>query len=170
MNTQVVKVFKYDGKLHYEWESEVVEDIKEYILLRSYPGRKLIHHTRNKVFNFDSYSLEFFPKCGWYTVNVDIHKNKDIEFYCNICKQPIILEDRIEFIDLDLDIVRDKNNNWSIIDEDEFYENALLYNYPEDLKIKVFETKEYLLELIKNKNFPFDGFIDKQIDNFIREY
>lgn len=164
-----VKVYKYNRKLHYEWESKLIEDTEEYTLLCAYPGRKLIHHSKNKILEFNTYSIEFFPKKGWYTINVDVHKNGDIEYYCNICEQPIISEEGINFIDLDIDIVRDTNGNWSIVDQDEFLENSILMDYPESLKNQVAETSKHLFNLINNQSFPFDGFIEKQIDKLIKE-
>ncbi|MGZ9848969.1 hypothetical protein [Macrococcus psychrotolerans] len=38
--------YKYDHSIHYSWKSELIEENESYILLKSLPLRKLIHHTR----------------------------------------------------------------------------------------------------------------------------
>lgn len=156
----VVKVLKYGGKLHYEWTSTIIEQNANYVTAYSTPGRKLIHHTKDKEYHYDNYSFEFFPKNEWYTVCIDIEKSGSIQYYCNICMPPVMEDGEVNFVDLDIDIVN-RAGNWEVVDEDEFAQNQKLFNYPPAIIEQALQAKETLLEKIHNKEFPFNGFLEQ---------
>lgn len=162
------KVYKYGGKLHYEWEASLVEHTETYILLYGKPGRKLIHHSKGKIFEYDTHSIEFYPKNQWFTANIDIHKNGETEYYCNICIPAKFDKGIISFTDLDIDIVRNKTGQWSIVDEDEFEINSKELGYPTEIIVKAKEALSELLLLIKDNRFPFDGFLEKYNQSVVK--
>lgn len=164
-----VKVFKYGGTIHYEWESLLIEDTEDYVLVYGLPGRSLVHHTKEKVYQYDSYSIEYFPKNEWFTVNIDIYRNGNIEYYCNICMPPEFSNKEIKFIDLDIDIVRSIEGKWSVVDEDEYEVNSEKFKYPSTLKENVSQALDEILKKIEGKHFPFDGFFEKYIKDLLSE-
>ncbi len=168
MEKMKVKTFKYNQQLHYEWEATVIDSNDNYIALFSTPGRKLIHHSRNKIFEFDTYSLDFFPFDCCYTAHVDIHKNGEFEYYCNIGETPMIINNEIHFIDLDIDIVKKPNSEWMVVDQDEFEENSIKYRYSVEIKEKALSTTKELLKVISNQEFPFDGFLTNKIAELLK--
>lgn len=165
MNSKIlVKTYKYDNSLHYAWESERIIENEEYILLKSAPPRRLFHFSRNEIYEFDDYSLEFISKTKGYTINVDI-KSTSKEFYCNICDKPKIENNTVTLIDLDIDLIIDQNYNAYYVDEDEFEINKVKYKYPPEIINSVNEMKRYLMDIYTNKQFPFDGFFNEFINN-----
>ncbi|QCT74787.1 DUF402 domain-containing protein [Macrococcoides canis] len=164
-----VNTYKYDHTIHYSWKSELIEENESYILLKSLPPRKLIHHTRGQTFVYDNASLEFISKSDGYTINIDIYRNGDIEYYCNICSLPILKENNIDIVDLDIDMIIDKEGKYYFVDEDEFEINKIKYQYPDNLITEVSHLKEKLESLYRSKVFPFDGFLLRYIEN-LRNY
>lgn len=156
----VVKVLKYGGKLHYEWTSTIIEQNENYVIAYSTPGRKLIHHTKGKEFQYDNYSIEFIPKNEWYTVCIDIERSGEVQYYCNICMPPMIEENVVKFVDLDIDIVN-RAGTWEVVDEDEFDHNLKHFNYPQAVIEQEILSKERLLQKIHHQEFPFDGFLEQ---------
>lgn len=164
-----VKVYKYNGKLHYEWEANILEAREEYILLKGNPGRTLVHHSRKKSFIYTNYSIEFFPLNDFYTVNIDIEKDGTCTYYCNICLLPHYQSPNLTFIDLDLDYIRNKSGKWQVVDEIDFEKNRIEMYYPEELVEKAKNALEDLKIKIELSSFPFDGFLENQIKKVIED-
>ena len=133
MKEYSVNTYKSDHTIHYSWKSELIEENETYILLKSLPPRKLIHHTRGQTFFYDNASLEFISKSEGYTINTDIYRNGDIEYYCNICTIPTIIDQTIQIIDLDVDMIIDKQCRHQFIDIYEFEDNRLKMNFSDEI-------------------------------------
>lgn len=164
----VIKVLKYGGKLHYEWTSAIIEHNDNYVTAYSIPGRTLIHHTKGKEYQYENYSFEFFPKNEWYTVCIDIEKNGEVQYYCNICMPPTFEDDVVTFVDLDIDLVN-RTGTWEVIDEDEFEQNLKHFNYPQAIIEQTIQAKERLLKKIHRQEFPFNGFLERSYQLLLDE-
>lgn len=164
-----VQVYKYKEKLHYEWEAFLLEKTKDAIVLYEYPNRELIHHTRGKVFTFQTYSVEWIPLNEAFTVHVGITETGEQNFYCNICLPPEYDGGQLlTFVDLDIDLIKQADGNWTVVDEDEFAENQKLLHYPRKLVETAINAKDDLLERIQNQIYPFDGTIDHYINQLFK--
>ncbi|MFW5788196.1 MAG: DUF402 domain-containing protein, partial [Halanaerobiales bacterium] len=155
-----IKSVKYDGQVHYEWSSEIVDKNKEYIVVQSKPGRELVHHSRGEIFTFDNPAIEIFSFRDWYTVSANFNENKVESYYCNICKPAQLKNGILSFLDLDLDLVKRKNEDWKVVDEDEFLENMQIYGYPEQLVKRIRRELNNLQDKLEKGEFPFNGIID----------
>ncbi len=152
-----IKAFKFPDIPHYEWEGEILHQTSDYLLLICKPGRKLIHHSKNKVFTFNNTSIEFFSLKEWYTAAMEIEKEEVVSVYCNIAKPCVFNNEEICFIDLDLDYVWEKNNEWKVVDEDEFEANSIKYKYTEELIVGAIKALAKLKEEVRKGNFPFNN-------------
>lgn len=160
---RTVKVFKYDGSLHYEWTSQVIEVNKEYILLYGAPGRSLRHHTRNARYVYDSHSIECFMLNEGFTCQLEYKNGEGVRYYSNIGTVPRLERHEIHFTDLDIDIISNYSNEWSIVDEEEFESNRIHYHYSEQIISHVEETIDKVMTRIRDQQFPFDGSLEKRI-------
>ncbi|WP_414043200.1 DUF402 domain-containing protein [Macrococcus sp. EM39E] len=169
MNNIKVEIYKYDDKIHYSWESELIEETEEYIVLKSEPPRTLNHFTRNKTFVYDNASIEYISKTEGFTINIDIYDDGRIEYYCNICAIPKKEDNIIKIIDLDIDMIIDGDGKHYFVDEDEFEANKSKYDYPLEV-INNIETLKYKLDnLYTERIFPFDGFLIKHVEKVTRD-
>lgn len=163
MSNIIIKALKYGNISHYEWDTKLIEHNTKYLLVRSEVNRKLIHHTKGKIFTFDKPAIEFFPFEEWFTVSVEKTDSNQLKYYCNIAMPSVFTNGVCSFIDLDLDIIKNPEGDWTLIDEDEFVVNSKRYNYPKELINRAEEEAKKLKERIYNSKFPFDGWIEELI-------
>lgn len=162
-----IKSLKYPDIPHYEWEGEILEKTEDYLLVRCKSGRKLIHHTRNDVYIINTPSIEYFPLKKWYTAAMEVENGALISAYCNVAMPAVLNQNELSFIDLDLDFVKRKNENWEVVDEDEFEVNSMKYQYPEELKNEALKALEKLKQDVVNGIFPFNcQFTEEEINAF----
>ncbi|WP_407269928.1 DUF402 domain-containing protein [Radiobacillus sp. PE A8.2] len=152
-----IKALKYPNIPHYEWKGEIIHQTADYVLVICKYGRKLKHHTKGKIFTVNNTSLEYFSLTDWHTVAMAIEEGKPVAYYCNIAMPSIWNETELTFVDLDLDFVKGSNEEWKVVDEDEFQTNSEKYNYPAHLIEKAPEALADLKGRVKAATFPFDG-------------
>lgn len=165
-NVIKIKALKFPDILHYEWEGELLCHTPDYVLVLCKPGRKLIHHTKNKVFTVNNMSLEFFSLKEWFTAALEIEEGKVVSAYCNVAKPSVYDKDgEISFIDLDLDYIQEKNKEWKVVDEYEFESNSIKYKYPVELKKEAVKALAKLKEAVRIGNFPFNNQVLSHLEN-----
>ncbi|GGH87263.1 protein associated with RNAse G/E [Pullulanibacillus pueri] len=160
-----IKALKHPNIPHYEWEGDLLQVTSDYVLVRCHPGRQLIHHTKKDIFTIDNTSIEYFSLKEWFTAAMAVEEGKVVAYYCNIAKPSVLTNNALSFVDLDLDLVKDKDKAWQVVDEDEFETNSIKYNYSPELKAEAVNALEALKAKIKQGVFPFND----QILGFIRE-
>ncbi|OMC89441.1 hypothetical protein BK137_18485 [Viridibacillus arenosi] len=152
-----IKALKFPNVLHYEWEGEILEKTNNYILVLCKSGRKLIHHSKNDVYTINNTSIEYFSLKEWYTAAMEVEEGVVVSTYCNIAMPSVLNLNELSFIDLDLDLIKRKNKNWEVIDEDEFEVNSIKYQYPEELKNEALKALERLKQKVAKGSFPFNN-------------
>lgn len=163
MNDSIrIQALKYGDRRHYEWETTLLEATDAHLFVLGHHGRKLRHYTKGKTFTVENWTIEFFPFDRWFTVSADVADGKIVQYYCNISQPPRLDGDCVSFVDLDLDLVY-RNGRWSVVDEDEFAENAVKFGYPPELIERARRELEGLQQRIERKQFPFDGAIERFI-------
>ncbi|HEY5651893.1 MAG TPA: DUF402 domain-containing protein, partial [Acidimicrobiia bacterium] len=70
-------------------------------------------------------------------------------------------DDRVEAIDLDLDVAVAPDGRAVVLDEDEFDEHRVRYSYPDDLVVGARAATEYVLGAIESGHGPFNGIADE---------
>ncbi|MGF9978661.1 DUF402 domain-containing protein [Viridibacillus arvi] len=156
-NLVKIKALKFPDILHYEWEGELLLHTSDYLLVLCKPGRKLIHHTKNKIFTIENTSLEYFSLKEWFTAAMEVEDGKVVSTYCNVAKPSIFNNEEISFVDLDLDFIQEKNKEWIVVDEDEFESNSIKFGYSIELKRETLKALKRLKEEVTRGNFPFNN-------------
>lgn len=158
-----VQAVKYDGSLHCEWETTLLEETDRYVLVYGQPGRSLVHYARRQTFVCDTPSLEYYDLQDGYTVNLDLEPDGE-RYYCNICLPTERTVSGLLFVDLDLDLIRNKACEWTVVDKDEFMIHQQLYHYPADIIEGAEQMLHRLQDKIQRQVFPFDGFLTGWFD------
>jgi uncharacterized protein len=165
MNNQItIQALKYGDRLHYEWETTVLEKTDTHILVLGKYGRELRHYSKQKVFTVENWTIELFPFDSWFTVSADVCDGNIKQYYCNI-NEPAkidITKNTVSFVDLDLDYIQ-RDGIWRVVDEDEFVSNAITYAYPEELIHRARYELAHLQDRIRKGEFPFDGYLHRFI-------
>jgi len=156
-----IKSFKHPDILHYEWPTTLLAETDDYIVVSSVAGRQLTHYTKGATFTIPFDSIEIFMKDKWFNASFNIVDNEIVSAYCNITKPPVVVGDEIHFVDYDVDYVKPLEEEWTVVDEDEFIENSIRYGYDEELKRRVYEELNSLIKRVEKKTFPFnDDFLE----------
>ncbi|HQU86553.1 MAG TPA: DUF402 domain-containing protein [Pyrinomonadaceae bacterium] len=148
---------KFDDSIHRSWNCELISNVDALYIFEGKFSEE-IHHPQIGVIRRNTRSTEFFWLDKYFSVfKFETDAGKLVGFYYNINLPPIINNNILDFIDLDIDVYVDSNFNIRILDEDEFSINSEKYQYPTELVLKVRKTLDLLLELIANREFPFNS-------------
>ncbi|ERJ12218.1 DUF402 domain-containing protein [Haloplasma contractile] len=167
MNKFKIKALKYPNLPHYEWEGELLDFTKEHVVVLSKPGRSFVHHTKGIKGTLHQIFLGYFQLDEWYNVLMEIEGEQIVSYYCNISMPPEFNDHEIVFVDLDLDLAKEKEvGKWHVLDEDEFYTNSIKYKYPDEIKEAAVKALERLKDKVKHNEYPFN---DEIIQQYIKK-
>ncbi len=147
---------KFDGEIHRSWKAELIDETDElYIFVGVFDLE--VKHSKLGVIRRNTLSYEFYWKNKWFNIFRFHEPEGNLRnFYCNINQPPELKNRILDYIDLDIDVLVWQDFSFEILDTDEFEENILKYKYSERLQKKVHKSLAEIIELIENKNFPFD--------------
>ena len=141
----IVRSLAYDGTCRREWSADVIK--------RS-PGRidlvgvfdSTVEHPELGRIDAGTFSYEIFWDDRWYNFfRFEYPKGHLRNHYINISMPPKFLDGRIDYVDLDIDVVVWPGKEPQVLDEDEFCENAVKFGYPTELQEKTLSTLKSLL-------------------------
>jgi protein associated with RNAse G/E len=147
---------KFDGVIHRSWKAELLEETDElYLLVGEFDEE--VEHSKLGVIGRGTISYEYYWKNEWYNVFRFHEPGGELRnFYCNINRPPQLNGEVLDYVDLEIDILVWRDFSFEILDLDEYEETARKFNFPDEIKRKVEESLDKLLEMIKEKQFPFD--------------
>lgn len=152
----IVRAFKYDGTEHRRWKARLVRSDSSLIELDAVFEEEIRHHLLGTILPGTS-SLEYYWPDEWYNVFRFIEPTGEMRnYYCNVNVPPVFNTSGLSFIDLDMDILVAPDLSFSILDEDEFEENAVRYHYPPGVRRRARRALDELVDLIETRRFPFD--------------
>jgi protein associated with RNAse G/E len=117
-----------------------------------------IVHPNLGVIEAGTRSLEFYWTDRWYSVFRFQRPGGELRnFYCNV-NAPASFDGRtLGFVDFDIDLLVAPDFSYTVLDEDEFAENAERLKYPADTRRKALAAVRELIELVERREFPFDA-------------
>lgn len=146
--------YKHNGKMHRKCRMlSVIEQQENMIVLANKSAKVLEEDGKNWV--TPEPAVSFFYKDKFYNI-IAMLKDDGIYFYCNLSSPALIDAEGLKYIDYDLDVRVRPDFSYEILDEDEYAENNIKYNYPEDLQEVIKDTLEKLINKIVNKEMPFN--------------
>ena len=150
------------------WDSVyVVDETDEYVVVTS-TKTKVIEHDFRAWYTKEPAVMIFF-KDKWRNV-IAMLKKGGITFYVNLASPFIIDNNRIKFIDYDLDVKLYPTNEIKIIDVKEYGYHRRKYGYSDEID----KILRYNLKVVKSamqkEEFPFkDETIKKYYEQFLKE-
>lgn len=126
-----IQVRKWDGKQHYRWKTHLLLEESGFVWVACQGPRNLEHQTKGQTFTFQTHAMEWFWKDAWFSLGVSLDPvNRQTRFYCNLHQPFIRLDHTIEFVDLDIDVIKVGDSPSIQEDLDEFEEHSVKYGYP----------------------------------------
>ena len=158
MHAVQLNIFKYPRRQRYTLAAYVVRDEADYLMLYSPVGAELFSHEKQTAFNLSQHIVDIFWPGRYY--NVEIFYKADWTFkgyYVNLALPYERSKQQCVYVDLELDISHFAGEPIKILDEDEYEETRLKYNFSQDLVGQIETAKNQAIQLLQTGAFPFDG-------------
>ncbi len=152
----IISSTKFDGSLHYQFESQLVSASANEIRLYTPPRVKLV--TYRGELSTTSHSLRIFYTDRAWNVMIRWHADWRLEeHYVNIA-EPATWDGRVvRWVDLDLDIIHHAGAAEPVLDdEDEFERHRVKWGYPQDVVDRAWASVETVWAMMKRAETPFD--------------
>jgi protein associated with RNAse G/E len=151
-----VRARKYDGRIRRSWSGGLVSS-KDGLITLVAEFAEAVEHNDLGTIAAGTVSFEYFWPDRWY--NVFHFREPDGSpraTYSNIAMPATFSDGIIDYIDLDIDVIRWPDGRVEVLDRDDFQVNSVKYGYPDHVKKAAEAALEDLLEVIEKKEFPFN--------------
>jgi protein associated with RNAse G/E len=102
-------------------------------------------------------SYEYYWLDRWYNI-FRFHEptGEFRNYYCNINLPPVLEDNVLDYVDLDIDVLIDSKGIVTILDLDEFEENSRQFSISEPTRSSAFKALDELISVFSQRKFPFD--------------
>ena len=151
-----VRVLKYDGADYRRWHARLAQREGPLIVLDAAFEFDVKHHLLGDI-QRGTRTIEYYWLDRWYNVFRFLDDNGETWwYYCNINMPPTFEDEVLTYIDLDIDILVQRDLSYQVLDLEEFAANAALYGYSEEIKRRAHAAVDELILMIETRQFPFD--------------
>ena len=151
-----VRVLKYDGIEYRRWSARVSKREGPLIVLDAEFAEDVEHDLLGPI-RRGTKTIEYYWLDRWYNIFRFLNDDGDTHlWYCNINTPPSLTNDVLTYIDLDIDVLVQPNLSYSVLDLDDFENNAKRFSYSEDTRRQAVEALKELQGLITTRRFPFE--------------
>lgn len=157
MKTVAVHSTKYDGSLHYRYNTTLVSETPTLLMLYLGPNTPLESYRGS--FLASNHSLQLYWPDRPYNLHINWYPDwQPLSHYVNIATPATWTADTLNFVDLDLDVIwRFKTGEVILDDEDEFALHQVHYGYSSQLIEQSLQSSIEVRELLAKRSYPFDG-------------
>lgn len=134
MNDGLLLAWKYNQRPHWEVPFHWLYRGADRILGEIVAGAPFRHHTRKLSFGVAHRTLLFYPVAqDWNAELAFDATGRLVEVYCNVALPPGVGPRRLDWVDLDLDVIWVPGQEPILADQDEFNLHQALMDYPPDV-------------------------------------
>ena len=149
-----IHCYKHNGHLHRQWDEAILLDANDdYMVFGN--NKTAVVDSDGKVWHTKEPAIMFFLK------------EYGIYFYCNIATPFLIDDNVIKYIDYDLDLRVFPNGSFKVLDRMEYKFHKKQMHYSNRLDFILRYELGNLIEIVRNKQFPFQKEI---IENYYSKY
>ncbi len=160
-----VQSYKHDGSLHRTWSKALVIDIFEHCVVAVTDHTWVVEADKRRWLTKEP-AICFYYDNRWFNI-ISMVRKTGIYYYCNLASPSLYDGEAIKNIDYDLDVKVFPDDSYMILDENEYAYHAEKMHYSKEIKEVVEKEMQALLEMIKNKENPFNF---SYINNYIVRY
>ena len=161
----IIHSYKHNGNIHRSWNEAILLDYNDDYMVFGNNHTKVIE-SDGRSWHTKEPAIMFFYKHKWYNIIGQLKKD-GIYYYCNIASPFVIEGKTIKYIDYDLDLRVFPDGAFKILDRGEYKYHKKIMHYSEDIDCIVKEELSNLIEIVREKNTPFDAMI---INNYNKKY
>lgn len=158
MNKARLETFKYPRQPRYHFPVEVVEDAEERLMLYSGPGTPVYVGKQDTIVSGSNHNLSLFWPGRYY--NAILFWKPDWIFDCYYVNLALPHQwdgELCVYIDLELDVAMFPDGAIKILDEDEYEESKIKYNYTQEMMAQIEQSTIEVVQMMERRAFPFDG-------------
>lgn len=147
---------KYDGSIRRTWSCEKIRHDDALIVFEGIFDVDVDHEDLGFI-ETGTVSREFYWLDRWYNVFRFISPNGTFRnYYCNINLPPMLSDDTLDYVDLDIDIVVWPDKTYKVLDLEEFETNSRDLRYPDEIRSGAFRALDELKIMINEGNLPHE--------------
>lgn len=158
MRQVVVRKLKFDGSVRSEWPGDLVESTAEWAVVYHDPLR---HEKRQDAPSESGVPAHLLHYVGLrLPVTVLFAYSSRFEFLdakCDAALPGALHGDRLDFVDLDLDVIVLPGGQHYVRDQEIFAERAVSMGYDDRTKRVAHLGILHSLRMVRGRKFPFDG-------------
>ncbi len=162
-----VQYFKYPDILHWRHDMRYLGEDEHGVWLGA-PAGSTVQRGTEPSLTWPTPFVQLVPHRGWFTLLGNPQESKH-SIYVDVVTEPQwTSSNRIEMVDLDLDVVRDCSGMVRLLDEDEFLTHQATLEYPEWMVQKARVTAVELVLAAEQMAEPFGDTPQRWLDELDR--
>jgi protein associated with RNAse G/E len=155
LNEVTVRVLKHDGVEHRRWRGQIAEEEGSLIVLDAEFDVDVSHQLLGEI-RRGTRLIEYYWLDRWYNVFRFLQDDGSTRlYYCNINTPPRFDGDVLTYVDLDIDVIVQRDYSYEVLDLNEFEANAARYGYSPEEKRNAAVALDELITKITAHHFPF---------------
>lgn len=163
-----VRKLKFDGSVKYAWPGDLLEELDGWAVVRHDPKRH--HKVGDDTRGSDGSELiHYLGLNGPLTVLFAFDAGGTfLDAKCDAALPAVQHGDRIDFVDLDLDVIVLPGGSHYVRDQEVFAERALSMRYTGEAKRQAHLGILHALRMVRRGLFPFDGHAGRVVRELLR--
>ena len=155
-----VRASKYDGSRLRTWTAEVMRQEGSLLVLDGTFDTEIKHDLLGTIAS-GTRSTEYYWLDRWYNIFRFAQPNGELRgYYCNINTPPVLEDEILSYVDLDIDILVEPDLSYRVVDVEDFERNAASFEYSQELRADAQRALSDLIEMIESRKFPFDEVLE----------
>ncbi|SDJ38025.1 hypothetical protein SAMN05421874_101622 [Nonomuraea maritima] len=146
---------KYGGALHWHHAGRLLGEDSHGVWVEV-PSGTVARKGTDPPITRPTAATMLFPRDDWWTASFN-HLPDRTEVYVDVTTIPEWRDYEVTMLDLDLDVIRMRDGQLILDDEDEFALHQVLLDYPPDLIIRAQRTADWLMNAVGKRKGPFNG-------------
>ena len=152
-----VQYYKYPRTLHWRHDMIRLGEDSHGVWLGGRPG-SVAQRGEEPAITIRQSFVKLIPSSAWWTAIFNDPIEPRVAVYVDITTLPTwVAPDRVEMVDLDLDVIRQRDGVVYVDDEDEFEEHRVSLGYPPRLIDSARAVTARMVMDLENARPPFDG-------------
>jgi len=156
---------KWDGSRHWQFTMARLGEDEHGLWLWSPPGTDM-QRGHEPMRQSTRVNVKLIPDNRWWTAIW--HHGHDVDLYVDIITPPSWNGSKVTMVDIDLDVMRWTDGHAEVVDEDEFEEHRVVFDYPERLVDTARATAARLALAVEERHEPFgdvgDAWMEKAVE------
>lgn len=151
----IVQVLKHDGAQHRRWHARLKHREGRLLVLDAEFDVDVSHQLMGEIPR-GTRTVEYYWLDRWYSIFQFLNSDGSTRlYYCNVNTPPVLAQEQLSYIDLDIDILVQPGFSYQVLDLNEFEANDRKYGYSDEERMQAHVAVDQLISMIESRQFPF---------------